>query len=122
MRHELRDALRSSRADRGRVEAALLPNEAREELLGELVVGRRLRQGAADVVDGGTRTRWFRLGRHALRSIACGTGGLAQWFGERQRQLRQADSEHHTCCREPQHQAHRRIARFVGWNGVKLSR
>jgi hypothetical protein len=56
-RHELRDALRAGAAHRARVEAALLPDDAREELDGKAVLGRVLFDRAADVVRG----RWSRF-------------------------------------------------------------
>src|SRR5262245_8811666 len=39
-RHELRNALRAGPTDRGRIEAALLPDQPREELRGQVVLQR----------------------------------------------------------------------------------
>jgi hypothetical protein len=51
-RHELRNALRAGAAHRPRVEAALLPDDAGEELDRKLILGRVLFERAADVVRG----------------------------------------------------------------------
>ena len=51
-RHELRDALRAGAAYRPRVEAALLPDDAGEELDRKLILRRVLLERAADVVRG----------------------------------------------------------------------
>ncbi len=97
-RHELGDALGSLRADSIGVEAALQPNETREEFDGEPVVGRSPGQGAAEAVGGGTRLGLRRL---TLRS---GTGD-ALWpglgLGACRSHLRQCKTDRCTCRCKP---------------------
>jgi hypothetical protein len=73
-RHELRDALRALPAHRKRIEAALLPDDASEELDRQCILRRVLLDGAANVVRGGGSVWsgwWCRL------ISRCGRGGLA---------------------------------------------
>ena len=66
LRHELRDALGTLGAHGAGVEAALLPDDAGEELDRQLVFRRVLLDGAADVV-GARRLRGCRRGGRLLR-------------------------------------------------------
>src|SRR5262249_5279476 len=56
--HELRNALRAGAAHRPRVEAALLPDDAGEELDRKPILRRLLFERAADIVSG-RRARFF---------------------------------------------------------------
>ncbi len=74
--HELGDALRSGRAARGGIEAALLPDQPREEAVGQIVAARGRLQRAAQGDGGrggGNRAGGRRAWRHR-RGGACGHG------------------------------------------------